>query len=134
MRIKIERGATNAKVKTGLFSSRQFTTADIRLTVDFLEEEKAVIAQSGLANYLFYDAPPDPTITANDRERNQGWINLGLGQIKVESLLGGPVLFHYENQVLANKAEADLKQALSDLKGMMVHGRPPEQPASEFEL
>src|SRR5436853_7661382 len=77
MRIKFERGNTTAQVKTGLFSARQFMTHDIRLTVDFLEEEKAIIAQSGLADYLFYEQPPDPILTGAGRHDDL-WAEAGM--------------------------------------------------------
>jgi len=127
MDIEIERGDTTAKVKTGLFSSRQFTTHDIRLTVTFAEEEKVIIAQSGLANHVFYECPPDPILTGFDPKFIAQWSETALGRIQVSTLLRGPIIFHYENLVLANKGEVDLEEALRNLKGAMASGKPPEQ-------
>jgi len=134
MDIEIERGNTTAQVKTGFFSSRQFTTHDVRLTVDFAEEEKAIIVQSGLAEYVFYECPPDPILTGGDPKFVAQWSETALGRIQVGALLRGPIIFHYENLVLANKGEADLGVALRNLKGAMASGGPPEQKKRKITL
>ena len=60
MRIKIERGTTTARIKRGFFARQDITTQDIRLTIDFTEEERATIAMGGLADYAFMEEPDDP--------------------------------------------------------------------------
>ena len=128
MRVELERGYTTARVKTGLFSSTELTTQDIRLTFAFTEEEIAVIA-SGLGDYLFYEAPLDPILIAENPKREQQWKDAGINQIPVRALVQSPVQFYrYKNLIEANNGEANLLRALEELKAAIEahkgHGKP----------
>src|SRR5947209_4804648 len=87
MRATLERGQTKAKVKTGLFSSKIVETNDIRITIDFTEEERATMAVSGLRDYALYQTPPDPIMIAQTIVTKEKWEQFSLGQISVGSLL-----------------------------------------------
>ena len=127
MRVKFERGQTTAKVKTGIFSSVMVTTHDIRLTVNFSEEEQATIAQSGLADYAFCQIPPDPIMIAQTVVTKESWEIFALGQISVGTLLeNNQRIIHYPTLLEANMGEAALKEALQQLKKAIVASKPPE--------
>jgi hypothetical protein len=124
MRVKFERGQTTASVKTGIFSSKIVKTTDIRITIDFSEEEKATIAQSGLAEYAFYQMPPDPILLAQAVITKESWEQFSLGQISVGSLLeDNQRIIRYASLLDANRGDAELKEALQNLKAAIVAGK-----------
>ena len=128
MRVKLERGQTTAKVKTGLFSSVFVTTHDIRITIDFTEEDRATLAQSGLTEYAFYQKPPDPIMVAARTSTPEQWEQFGLGQISVGSLLeDNSRIIHYKNLLEANRGEMELEAAVQTLKEAILVGKPPKQ-------
>ena len=134
MRIKIERGTTSARIKRGFFARQDITTQDIRLTINFTEEERATIAAAGLAEYSFMEEPEDPIERIVYPNYTQMRKEDGTNVILVSRLMGAPVILRYANLLQANQGEAAIREACQNLKAGIEGGKPPETGSEEFEL
>ena len=60
MRVKIERGTQTSTVKTGLFSRKDIIEYVVKVEIQFTEEEKAIIAGTGLSEYSWHERNRGP--------------------------------------------------------------------------
>lgn len=117
MQVTIE----HVQAKTGWLK----TAPAIHLSVQFTNEERAIIDSAGLANYDFFDGPPNPHFP-------QDW----QGPTKVRMLWEkkGPLLFYYSDLAAARNDEPRLKEALKKLKGAIAANAAPLESKQTFEL
>lgn len=117
MQITIE----HMTAKAGMFK----TAPAIQLSVQFSNVERAIIDSAGLANYDFFDGPPNPHLSEDMQ-----------GPTKVRMLWEkkGPLLFYYFDLAAARNDEPRLKEALKKLKGAIDGNAAPLESKQTFEL
>lgn len=118
--MKVTLNHTEAKV--GMLGFKKAPA--IQLTVEFSELEQAVIKKNQLTEYTWYEPP----LHNHFPERMQGPARIG-------SLGGGKTsTFHFNDVAQARLEEANLKEALKQLKTHLDKFAEPAVKSSTFEL
>ena len=116
MKVTIEHTTT----KVTMFSS----APAIALTVQFSEEELAVIKESGLRDYVFHDAPLHPKAKADMHMPTP-----------VHFLMDGKAIYYpYTDLAAARVDEIKIKESLKTLKGAIQANATPLKQKDTFEL
>lgn len=96
----------------------------IALTVQFSEEELAVIKQSGLSNYVFHDAPLHPKQAAD----------MHMATPVKFLMMGKTIYYPYTDLAAARVDEIKIKESLKTLKGAIEANAAPLKQKDTFEL
>ncbi len=119
--MKVNMNVVQNRVKVGILKSQD--VAEIKLEVQFTEEEKYKIKKLGIQDYKFFNFPVLSGDKLGQRMQRDGAIDGN--EIYIRNLIKGqwqPI--RYENLHQANQAMNELEQQFRNLKNHLVDAEP----------
>jgi hypothetical protein len=135
MRVRIDREREERKIATGWFARARIPAYCLSLTIYFTEEERYLIRHTGIARYVFFQAPIPPDITDPEKIKRLKAENFGL--FLVRDLLGfgtKTLLAVWPDLIAADDGEAAARAKLEELAEQLSRAGGTTESSVVYEL
>ena len=135
MRVRIDREREERKIATGWFARARIPAYCLFLTIKFTEEERYLIRHTGIARYVFFQAPIPPDIT--DPEKIKALKARDFGLFLIRDLLGFGVktlLAVWPDLIAADEGEAAARAKLDELAEQLARAAGATESSVVYEL
>lgn len=135
MRVRIDREREERKIATGWFATAPIPAYCLSLTINFTEEERYLIRQTGIGRYVFFHAPIPPDIT--DPEEIKRLKAQDFGLFLIRDLLGfgkKTLLAVWPDLIAADEGEAAARAKLEELADQLTRAGGTTESSVVYEL
>ena len=135
MRVRIDREREERRVATGWFARAPIPAYCIYLGVYFSEEERYLLRQAGIGNYIFFQAPIPPDVTNPDEIKKMRSNNVGLFFFRDLIGFGRKTLLGvWPDLIAADGGEAAVRLKLEELAGYCARAAGTTESSVVYEL
>lgn len=135
MRVRIDREREERRVPTGWFARAAIPAYCVSLTIHFTEEERFLLKQAGIGNYVFFRAPIPPDIVDPDTIKKMKAEDYGLLFVRDLLRFGQKTLIGvWPDLIAADDAETSIRLKLEELAAQLNRAGETTETSVVYEL